>query len=72
MSKASQESNWVRKEVGIAIGKDKMVIPFKIDDAIINDTFNFYLTNNQRIEAYNRMTDAYKELVKKLKSVISK
>ena len=72
LSKASQESNWVPKEVGIAIGKGKMVIPFKIDDAIINDTFNFYLTNNQRIEAYNRMTDAYKELVKRLKSVISK
>ena len=66
LSDASQKSNWVPKELGLAIGKGRKVIPFQIDDAEITDAFNFYLTNSQRISAYNRMTEAYAELIRQL------
>lgn len=66
LSEASQSSNWVPKELGLAIGKRKKVIPFQIDNAEITTAFNFYLTNSQRISAYNRMTEAYAELIRQL------
>ena len=70
LSNASQESKWVPKEVGIAISKGKIVIPFQIDDSAINDTFNFMLTNNQRIAAYDRFSEAYKELIERMRDFI--
>lgn len=63
LSKASQESLWVPKEMSNAISKGKVVIPFRIDDSLIKDPFDFMLTNTQRIEAYNRLSDAFNELV---------
>lgn len=66
LSKASQESKWVPKEIGIAIENSKIIIPFQIDNEIISDSFNFYLTNSQRIAAFNRMNDAYDELTQSL------
>ena len=71
LSDASQKSNWVPKEVGLAIGKGKIVVPFQIDNATIGDAFNFYLTNSQRISAYNRMTEAYQELLARLKDILN-
>lgn len=71
LSDASQNSNWVPKEVGLAIGKGKIVVPFQIDNATISEAFNFYLTNSQRISAYNRMTEAYQELLNRLKDILS-
>lgn len=71
LSDASQNSNWVPKEVGLAIGKGKIVVPFQIDNAAISEAFNFYLTNSQRISAYNRMTEAYQELLNRLKDILS-
>lgn len=71
LSKASQESNWVPKEVGIAISKGKIVIPFQIDNSMLTDSFDFMLTNNQRIEAFNRMSEAYRELVKRLLDIMT-
>lgn len=71
LSKASQESRWVPKEVGIAITDGKAVIPFHIDDSDITGSFNFFLTNTQRISAYNRLIEAYKELVDRLKELFN-
>jgi len=71
LSQSSQDSNWVPKEVGQAIGKGKTVVPFQIDNAAIKDSFDFYLTNSQRISAYNRISEAYQELVKRLLDILS-
>lgn len=70
LSKASQESKWVPKEVGSAIGKGKIIFPFQIDDADIDDAFNFLLLNSQRISAYNRLSEAYRELINRLKALL--
>lgn len=71
LSKASQESIWVPKEVGTAISEGKIVIPFHIDDSDINAAFNFFLTNTQRISAYNRLTEAFQELIDRLKELLN-
>lgn len=51
VSQASQESIWVEKEIDIAIGYRKKIIPVKIDDTVLNDMYRFYLNNVQLIEA---------------------
>jgi hypothetical protein len=71
LSEASQKSHWVPKEVGMAIGKGKIIIPFQIDDSIISEAFNFYLTNSQRISAYNRMAEAFQELTTRARNVLA-
>ncbi len=70
LSDAAQRSSWVPKEVGLAIGKRKTVVPFHIDDSQISDDFDFYLTNCQRISAHNRMEDACRELIRRLKDLL--
>ncbi|MBE6734650.1 MAG: TIR domain-containing protein [Ruminococcaceae bacterium] len=71
LSSSSQTSEWVPKEVGLAIGKGKVVIPFQIDNAAISDAFDFYLTNSQRIDAYNRTAEAYRELIERLMQLLT-
>lgn len=71
LSDSSQKSQWVPKEISIAISKEVVVVPFQIDNADINEAFNFYLTNSQRISAYNRVTDAYQELLLRLKNLLN-
>lgn len=66
LSEESQLSNWVPKEIGCAINKGKVVIPFHIDESLLNDVFDFMLSNSQRIEAYNRLSEAFGELVQTL------
>lgn len=71
LSEASQRSEWVPKELGTAISLKKYIIPFHIDQSALIEPFNFSLINNQRIEAYKRMSDAYEELIKMLKTVLN-
>lgn len=52
MSKASQESIWVEKEIDSAIGYRKSIVPLKIDSEPLNDMFQFYLNNVQMIPYY--------------------
>jgi hypothetical protein len=71
LSQASQESYWVPKEISLAVGNGKIIIPFQIENTAITDTFNFLLTDCQRIAAYNRTSEAYKELVQRLYDLLS-
>lgn len=70
LSEDAQQSIWVPKELDMALNNRKTIIPFKIDNSDISDSFNFMLCNAQRIEAYSRLSEAYVDLVKKLKSLI--
>ena len=49
LSRTSQKSIWVEKEIDSAISHRKTIIPFQIDDIPLNDTFRFYLNNVQMI-----------------------
>lgn len=50
ISKESQSSIWAEKELDAAITNRKKVIPLKIDDTPLNDTFLFYLNNIQMVD----------------------
>lgn len=63
LSANSQKSIWVKKELDTAINLEKKIIPFQIDSADLVAPFNFYLSNIQRIEAYNHISDSLEELV---------
>lgn len=69
LSKASQESIWVPKELDKAIIARKEIIPFHIDNSDITEPFDFRLTNIQRIDAFNRVSEGYKSLIEKLKTI---
>ncbi len=72
LSDVAQKSRWIPKEIDAAINADKVIIPFHIDQCPIGAAFNFRISNNQRIEAFNRMTQAYGELVERLHAIINK
>lgn len=52
LSKNSQSSIWVEKEIDCAINNKKMVIPIAIDSEPLNDMIKFYLNNVQVIPYY--------------------
>lgn len=63
LSRCAQESNWVPKELDVAITCNKIIIPFQIDDEMLTKPFNFRLTNVQRIEAFHNLEQAYDQLL---------
>lgn len=70
LSKTSQESIWVEKEIDSAICNRKVIIPFQIEEMELNDTFRFYLNNVQMI-SYSEMGDsAFQELKQQLKQLM--
>ena len=69
LSENSQNSKWVPKEIDLAITNDKIIIPLHIDDKQLNKSFNFRLTNTQRIEAYQQNASAFDELIKRIYAI---
>ena len=67
-SRNAQYSNWVPKELDLAITYNKTVIPFQIDSEMLTKPFNFRLTNVQRIEAFHDQERAYEDLLGRIKN----
>lgn len=66
LSKTSQDSIWVEKEIDNAITNRKKIIPFELDDEPLNDAFRFYLNNVQMISYYSDPEEALEELKSQL------
>jgi hypothetical protein len=45
LSTRSQESQWVQKEVSLALGYGKTVLPFMLENCELTESFNFFLTD---------------------------
>ena len=71
LSKNSQDSKWVPKEIGEAINNGLTVIPFQIDDAIISDSFEFLLINCQKISASTNKDRAMRELINVISNILN-
>lgn len=71
LSSEAQNSIWVSAELETAFKKSKTIIPFAIDNCLLNDDFDFLLSRSQRINAYNRKAAAMEELVQRVKKIIS-
>ncbi len=70
LSNNSQNSIWVPREIDEAINHGKTIIPFQIEECKLNDAFNFYLNQIQRITAYLELEGSLNELVEKIKKII--
>ena len=70
LSKASQQSIWVEKEIDSAIYYRKTIVPFQIDDSPMTDMYRFNLNNVQTIYCANRPKDAIEELKQRLRTLL--
>ncbi len=64
VSKNSQTSDWVRKEVTTASSQKKLIIPYMLQDFEINDEFSLCLGNAQRVSGYgDKEEDALRRVI---------
>lgn len=69
LSANAQKSKWVSGEVLEAVNRQKIIIPFAIEDCPLNDDFNFMIGRAQRIDAYNKKSASLERLVKNIRSI---
>ncbi|MEE1086665.1 MAG: TIR domain-containing protein [Schaedlerella sp.] len=72
LSEKAQDSKWVPRELDQAINEGKMVMPFMLEDCLLKDDFNFYLTNVQRYEAYRNKSAAMERMINEIKAALAK
>lgn len=70
LSDCAQNSIWVAKEVERAVNYRKPVIPVQIEDVILNDEFEFYISTDQ-VVAVQKMDSESEDVKKLLASVIT-
>lgn len=66
VSKSSQASIWVEKELDSAINRRKNVVPVRIDPVPLEDVFHFYLNNVQTIPYFDNKEQGRKQLEEQL------
>lgn len=71
LSQNAQGSVWVPAELEQAFKNEKIIIPFAVENCPLGDEFDFLLSRSQRIEAYEKNTDAMEKLVNTVKRSIS-
>lgn len=69
LSAKAQSSQWVSKEVDLAINEGKIILPFMLENCALKDDFNFYLTNVQRYTAYENKVAAIEKMLKEIKAL---
>lgn len=70
LSKDAQDSIWVAKEVERAVNYRKPIIPVQIEDVILNDEFELYISTDQ-VVAVQKIYKESDEIKKVLRSVIA-
>lgn len=70
LSSKAQSSQWVSKEVDLAINEGKVVLPFMLENCALRDDFNFYLTNVQRYSAYENKAAAIQKMLNEIKAIL--
>ena len=70
LSKNAQGSQWVLKELDSAVNCGKVILPFMLEDCILNDEFNFLLTGAQRYAAYQKKAEAMETLISRIRSIL--
>ncbi len=71
LSSKAQNSQWISKEIDLAINKGKIVLPFMLENCTLKDDFNFYLSNVQRYEAFENKSKAIEKMIREIKAILS-
>ncbi|WP_226669736.1 toll/interleukin-1 receptor domain-containing protein [Metabacillus litoralis] len=72
LSAKSQKSQWVQKEVSLALSYGKTVLPFMLEKCELSESFNFFLTDVQRYNAYESQSEILKQLIAEILSQSTK
>lgn len=72
LSEKAQTSKWVPKELDQAINEEKTIMPFMLEDCLLKEDFNFYLTNVQRYEAYKNKSAAIERMIAEINIILQK
>lgn len=70
LSKNAQNSQWVLKELDSAVNCGKVILPFMLEECILNDEFNFLLTGAQRYSAYQKKAEAMETLISRIRGIL--
>lgn len=68
LTEDAQNSTWVGKEVERAVSYRKSIISLQLEDIVLNDEFEFYLSANQ-VVAVQRIDENSEEIKKVLRAV---
>ena len=72
VSKHSNESKHVLNEINLAVELNKIILPFKIDETEINESFRYYLDRTQAIHAFPEVSSFFATLVKNVTVLLDK
>ncbi len=71
LSQKAQESKWVKKELDMALNKEKVILPFMIENFQLQKAFNYYLTDVQRYTAYLSKANAMNDMIDRINGVLN-
>lgn len=73
LSNAALNSVWVPKEVERAVNYRKPIIPVQLEDVILNDEFEMYISTDQivAVQKFDESSDAITKLLTSLKTYVS-
>lgn len=72
LSEKAQSSQWIKKELDMALGNGLVVLPFMIENCQLHKAFNYYLTDVQRYYAYTSKSNAMSLMIARIKGVIGR
>ena len=67
LTSRSQESQWVPKELSLALSEGKCVLPFMLENCALTEMFNFYLTDVQRVYHFEVQSESLRELTDRIR-----
>ena len=71
LSENAQNSPWVLKELDSAVNGAKVILPFMLEECILNDEFNFLLSGAQRYSAYQKKAETMEKLISRIQAILS-
>ena len=70
LSQDSQQSQWVPKELDLAIQQQKPILPVYIESCDLIEPFDLYLSNVQAIKMFTQRREAIKNIVERIRAIM--
>lgn len=66
LSEKAQQSQWINREVSLAIGKNMEIMPLQLEACQLTDEYTYYLTNVQIYPLYEDQDHVLQEVVERI------